>query len=291
MEKQVPIGITGGTGLYEMPELEVRERVTVKTPFGEPSDDYVLGSLSGANVAFLSRHGKGHRLPANSVNYRANIYGFKSLGVDCLIGVSAVGSMKDELRPTEIVVPSQYYDNTKKRENTFFLGSPAVHVDLADPTCPVLDRILVESGRAAGVKIHGGGTYVCIEGPGFSSRAESKIYRGMGIDIIGMSAATEMKLCREAEMCYSSLACVTDYDVWKESAEDVSVKIIIQNLFKCTGFAKKILVEAIPSIPPDRGCACRSALANSIVTNPEAVDDQTYRGYGVLLEKYLPHGR
>jgi 5'-methylthioadenosine phosphorylase len=283
------IGITGGTGVYEIVDLEVLDQVEVDTPFGQPSDHYIIGRLQGIDVVFLARHGRGHKLPACGVNYRANIYGFKSLGCDTLLSVSAVGSMKEQYRPTDIVIPDQFFDNTRRRESTFFTGTPAVHVDLADPTCPVLGELLYESAVAEGATVHKGGTYICIDGPTFSTRAESRTYRGWGVDVIGMTGATEVKLCREAEMCYGTMALVTDYDVWKGDAEDVTIEAIVSILHENAETAKSILKDVILKIPEERPCGCRHSLKYAIVTHPDAVSDELRRTLHVLTGKYLPY--
>ncbi len=283
-----PVGITGGTGVYEIAELEILDRVEVSTPFGQPSDAYVKGRLQGVDVVFLARHGRGHKVPACGVNYRANIFGFKALGCDTLLSVSAVGSMKEEYRPTDIVIPDQLYDNTRTRKNTFFDSTPAIHVSFADPTCPVLGELLFESALKVGAKVHKGGTYVCIEGPAFSTRAESKVYRGWGVDVIGMTGATEAKLCREAEMCYGTISLVTDYDVWKEDSEDVTVDAIVAILHQNADMAKAIINEVIRRIPAERGCECRDSLKYALVSSPEAVPDEIRRRLNVLVNKYLP---
>ncbi|MBU4173470.1 MAG: S-methyl-5'-thioadenosine phosphorylase [Actinobacteria bacterium] len=288
MDNQSPIGITGGTGVYEIPELEILESVAVDTPFGEPSDEYIRGNLKGVDIVFLPRHGRGHLYSAPGVNYRANIYGFKKLGVDSLLATGAVGSMREEHHPTDIVIPDQFFDNTGRRVSTFFTGSPAIHVDLADPTCPALREIIYRSGLRAGASIKNGGTYICIDGPAFSTRAESEIYRSWGMDIIGMSGATEAKLCREAEMCYVSLALVTDYDVWKEGAEDVTVDVIVANLLKNAQTARAILKEAILNVPGNRGCSCRNALDNAIVGDINMVSDESRARLGILVDRHMP---
>lgn len=288
MENGNPIGVIGGSGLYELPELKIEEEIKLDTPFGEPSDQYIVGKINGVGVIFLSRHGRGHLHPASAVNYRANIYGFKKLHVDALIGVSAVGSMKDKYHPTDIVIPNQFYDNTRGRENTFFSRTPAVHIGIADPTCPILDEILYTCGKEIEATIHKGGTYICIEGPAFSTRAESNIYRVWGVDIIGMSFATEAKLAREAEICYSSLSLVTDYDVWKETEEDVNVDIILSNQAKATTEAREIIQKAIPRIQDTRECLCRGSMKEAIASNPDLIGEETLSFYGPLLDKYLP---
>ena len=284
-----PIGITGGTGVYEIVDLEVLDQVEMDTPFGQPSDHYIIGRLQGIDVVFLARHGRGHKLPACGVNYRANIHGFKALGCDALLSVSAVGSMKEEYRPTDIVIPDQFFDNTRRRESTFFTGTPAVHVDLADPTCPVLSELLYDSAVAEGATTHRGGTYICIDGPPFSTRAESKVYRSWGVDVIGMTGATEVKLCREAEMCYGTMALVTDYDVWKEDAEDVTIEAIVATLHENAETAKAILKDVILKVSAQRECNCRESLKYAIVSHPDVVSDETRRKLHVLTGKYLPY--
>ncbi len=288
MAESKPIGITGGTGVYEIVDLEVLEQVELDTPFGLPSDRYVIGRLQGVDVVFLARHGRGHKLPACGVNYRANIYGFKALGCDTLLSVSAVGSMKDEYRPRDVLIPDQFFDNTKNRASTFFPGNPAVHVELADPTCPVISEVLYCCAHDLGATVHRGGSYICIDGPAFSTRAESRVYRQWNMDVIGMTGATEVKLCREAEMCYGTMALVTDYDVWKEDAEDVTIEAIVKILHENAELARAILKEAILKITPDRECGCRSALRHAIVSAPDTVPDDTRRRLHVLIGKYLP---
>jgi 5'-methylthioadenosine phosphorylase len=242
----------------------------------------------GVEVVFLSRHGRGHRIVAPGVNYRANIFGMKSLGVDTLISVNAVGSMHESYHPTDIVIPDQFFDNTRGRKSTFFPDCPAVHVDIADPVCGVLSGVLFESCRAAGARVHMGGICFCIEGPSFSTRAESKIYRSLGADIIGMTSATEAKLAREAEMCYASLSMVTDYDVWKEKVEDVTTGLILSNMMKTVDTAKEVLRRVVPGVPSERDCGCRSALEHAIATDPVAVPNETRESLKPLLGKYLP---
>lgn len=282
-----PIGIVGGSGLYEISEISIESEVKVDTPFGEPSDTYVIGRLGDTRVIFLTRHGPGHRVTAPGVNFRANVYGFKSLGVRTLIGISAVGSMREDIHPMDIVIPDQFIDMTKMRESTFFEGNPAVHIEMADPFCKDLAEALFDAASAAGANVALGGTYVCIEGPAFSTRAESKLYRSWGVDVIGMTAATEAKLCREAEICYSSVSLVTDYDVWKEGADDVTFDTILEYVTKNADTAKKIIVEAVRRIPDLGECACRRALATAIASNPGSVPDVTRNRMEVLLGKYL----
>lgn len=290
MGQMKPIGIVGGSGLYQLPDVEIVSRERVDTPFGDPSDTFVLGSLKGVDVVFLSRHGEGHKVVASGINFRANIYGFKSLGVETLIGVSAVGSLREELEPRHMIIPDQIIDLTKGRESTFFKDNPAVHVSMADPTCSQLNKVLYDAATSIGVTAHLGGTYVCMEGPAFSTRAESNLYRSWNADVIGMTAATEAKLCREAEICYSALALVTDYDVWREGTEDVTIDIIIEYVRQNAETAAKIVKEAIAKIPDLSSCECRSALATAIGTDPRVVPDVTRTRLRVLLAKYLPSG-
>ncbi|MDD5747874.1 MAG: S-methyl-5'-thioadenosine phosphorylase [Actinomycetota bacterium] len=282
------IGVMGGSGLYEPHEFEVRKELELDTPFGKPSDTFHIVDVEGIEVVFLSRHGRGHLIPAPSVNFRANIYAMKMLGVDTLISVSAVGTMKEEVAPTEIVIPNQFIDFTKNRQQTFFEDTPAIHISFADPTCPYLSGVLHEGGIRTGAKIHPGGTYVCIEGPAFSTRAESRLFRSWGVDIIGMTAATEAKLAREAEMCYASLSLVTDYDVWKER-EEVSGDMILKNMALCIESAKEIIRVATPSIAEETNgnCTCRQALSDAIVSDLSRVPEEKMNMVKVLLEKYL----
>jgi len=282
------IGIIGGSGFYDIPEIESKSQVRVNTPFGEPSDNYIKGELRGVEVLFLARHGARHKITAPGINFRANIYGFKSLGVEAIIGFSAVGSLRAELAPRDVVIPDQIIDLARQRESTFFKDNPSVHVSMAHPTCAALNRALYDVVNEEGSNVQLGGVYVCIEGPAFSSRAESMLYRSWGVDVIGMTAATEAKLCREAEICYSSLTLVTDYDAWKDDSEDVTVDIILENLRKNAETSRRILREAILHVPDLSGCNCRSALSDAIATNPNSVPDVTRTRLRVLLEKYLP---
>ncbi len=284
------IGIVGGSGLYKLPGIEIISRERVDTPFGEPNDSYVIGRLMDREVIFLSRHGEGHRVVASGVNFRANVYGFKALGAGTLIGVSAVGSLREELAPRQMIVPDQMIDLTRRRENTFFEDNPAVHVSMADPTCPALGRALYDSAASLGVPARLGGTYVCMEGPAFSTRAESNLYRTWGADVIGMTAATEAKLCREAEICYAPLALVTDYDVWRENTDDVSIDLIIETVRRNAETAAEVVKKTILGMPDLEGCACRRALATAIGTDPGSVPDVTRTRLRVLLAKYLPPG-
>lgn len=284
---EAEIGIIGGSGLYEMEGLSGVETVQVDTPFGSPSDDIVLGTLTGRRLAFLPRHGRGHRIPPSDINFRANIYAFKSLGVDRIISVSAVGSMKEEIEPGHIVVPDQFYDQTKGRASTFFGDGIVAHVGFADPVCHELSGILYEAGVKAGARVHKGGTYICMEGPQFSTRAESRVYRGWGVDVIGMTNVTEAKLAREAEICYATLALATDYDCWHESEEDVTLEAVIAILNKNVETAKAIIKEAVQGIPRTRICPCAEALKFAIMTPGELIPEETKRRLGLIMGKYV----
>ena len=282
------IGVIGGSGLYDMEGLSDVKAVRVDTPFGDPSDEYITGVLAGKSIAFLPRHGKGHRITPSELNFRANIYGFKKLGASRIISVGAVGSMKEELAPTHIVVPDQFIDRTYRRGiNTFFGNGVVGHVSLADPFCRDLSGTLYQSGRKVGVVMHKGGTYICIEGPQFSTRAESHLFRSWGVDIIGMTNVTEARLAREAEICYATLALVTDYDCWKEEEEAVTVDAIIAILKKNAANAEKIVCDAIANIPTERNCTCATALASALVTDPSSIPDKTKQDLDIIIGKYL----
>ncbi|MFQ5848419.1 MAG: S-methyl-5'-thioadenosine phosphorylase [Candidatus Methylomirabilales bacterium] len=281
------IGIIGGSGLYEMEGLsDVREE-RVTTPFGDPSDAYVIGRLGGHPVAFLARHGRGHRLLPSELNFRANIYGFKALGAQWIISASAVGSMREAIRPLDIVVPDQFFDRTRARVSTFFGDGLVVHVSFADPVCPHLSGLVAGAGQEVGATVHRGGTYLCMEGPQFSTRAESRIYRSWGVDVIGMTNLQEAKLSREAEICYATMALVTDYDVWHEAEEDVTVEKVIAILHKNVATAKAIIGRVIPMIRPERPCGCSRALKNAIITAPQAISEAAKKKLWLLIGKYL----
>ena len=281
------IGIIGGSGLYEMEGLTHLREERVATPFGDPSDAYVLGRLDGHPVAFLARHGRGHRLLPSELNFRANIYGFKVLGVQWIISASAVGSMREEIHPSDIVVPDQFFDRTKARASTFFGDGLVAHVSFADPVCPDLSDLLYRAGREIGASMRKGGTYVCIEGPQFSTRAESRIYRSWGVDVIGMTNLQEAKLSREAEICYATMALVTDYDVWHEAEGDVTVEKVIAILHKNVATAKAIVRGVIPMIRPERSCGCASALKDAIITAPQAIPEAAKKKLWPIVGKYL----
>jgi 5'-methylthioadenosine phosphorylase len=280
-------GIIGGSGLYEMEGITHLREERVTTPFGDPSDAYILGRLDGHEVAFLARHGRGHRLLPSELNFRANVYGFKVLGVQWIISASAVGSMREEIRPSDIVVPDQFFDRTRARVSTFFGDGIVAHVSFADPVCPDLCDLLYGAGRDLGARMHKGGTYLCIEGPQFSTRAESRIYRSWGVDVIGMTNLQEAKLSREAEMCYATMALVTDYDVWHEAEGDVTVEKVIAILHKNVATAKAIVRGVIPKIRPERSCGCASALKDAIITTPQAIPEAAKKKLWPLIGKYV----
>jgi len=282
------IGIIGGSGLYGMEGIKKASKVRVKTPFGEPSDGYVIGSMGGAEVVFLTRHGKGHKISPSEINCRANIYGMKKLGVDRIISVSACGSLKENLKPLDIVIPDQFVDRTHQaRPMTFFRDGIVAHIQFSDPVCPDLAKMLYAAGRSVGAAVHMGGTYLNMEGPQFSTRAESNLYRSWGMDVIGMTNIAEARLAREAEICYATLACITDYDCWHQSEEMVSVEMIVQNLMKNIDTAKKILVKALPKLSGHRGCACASALKDAIITDPKVISPKIKKALGPIIGKYI----
>jgi len=284
---EADIGIIGGSGLYEMEGLEHVRAADVETPFGQPSDSIILGSLKDTRLAFLPRHARGHKVLPSGINYRANIYALKSLGVKRIISVSAVGSMKEDIEPGHIVVPDQFYDHTKTRISTFFGDGIVAHVGLADPVCHELSGLLHEAGVKVGATMHSGGTYICMEGPQFSTRAESRIYRGWGVDVIGMTNATEAKLAREAEICYATLAMATDYDCWHESEEDVSIEAVIATLNRNVETAKRIIKEAVHMVPETRACPCAEALKHAIMTPGELIPDDTRKRLELIIGRYV----
>ena len=286
MAEQI-VGIIGGSGMYEMDGLEILREEQVRTPFGDPSDRYVVGRLDGRPVAFLARHGRAHSLMPSELNFRANIYGFKLLGAEWILSASAVGSMREDVKPLDILIPDQFFDRTRGRIGTFFGNGLVAHVSLADPTCPVLGEVLYRAGTQVGARMHRGGTYLCMEGPQFSTRAESRIYRGWGVDVIGMTNLQEAKLAREAEICYATMALVTDYDVWHETEDDVSVESVVVVLRQNVRTARVILREAIRMIPPARTCACGHALRDAIITARERIPAEVKRDLAPIVGKYL----
>jgi 5'-methylthioadenosine phosphorylase len=284
---QAVIGIIGGSGLYSMPGLTDVREIKQTTPFGDPSDAYVLGTLEGKNVAFLSRHGRGHRISPSELNFRANILGFKQLGVERIFSMSAVGSLKEEHKPTEFVIPDQFFDRTRHRADTFFSDGVVAHISLAEPVCHELSRVWMDACKKVGVVGKLGGTYICMEGPQFSTRAESNIYRSWGADIIGMTNLQEARLAREAEMCYSTLAMVTDYDCWHAGHDAVTVDQVIAVAIRNAENATKVVREAITALPEARACTCGSALQHAIITDPKVIPAATRQRLALLLDKYL----
>ena len=283
----VQIGIIGGSGLYDMAELTDREEKRVATPFGEPSGPYILGTIRGKRVAFLARHGAGHRILPSELNFRANIYGFKALGVERILSASAVGSLKEEYRPLHILVPDQFFDRTKGRVSTFFGRGIVAHMAFAHPVCGHLSSIAADSIQAVGATVHRGGTYVNMEGPQFSTLAESKLYRSWGMDVIGMTNLQEAKLAREAEICYATMALVTDYDCWHPDHDSVTVEMIIANLQQNAKTAQQAIAEAVGRIGAARTCGCKDALATAIITPLELVPEQTRQELAPIIGKYL----
>lgn len=284
---EAEIGIIGGSGLYDMPGLEEKRELRVETPFGEPSDAYVVGTLSGRKVAFLARHGRGHRLMPTELNFRANIFGFKKLGVKWILSASAVGSLREDHKPMDFVLPDQFLDRTRQRVSTFFGDGVVAHIAFADPLCSSLGDVVEKAAEKIGFPIKRGGTYVCMEGPAFSTRAESNLYRSWGMDLIGMTNLQEAKLAREAEICYVTIAMVTDYDCWHEGEEDVSVEMLIGYLQKNSETAKKLIAETIESIPRESGCSCHRALEGAIITAPDAMSEEAKRRLHPIIAKYV----
>lgn len=284
------VGIIGGSGFYHIEGIKKIEKLKVKTPFGEPSAEFVTGVLEDKEVVFLARHDRGHRLLPSEINYRANIYGMKKLGVERIISVSACGSLRKELKPLDIVIPDQFVDRTNQaRRMTFFGDGIVAHIQFADPVCPDLSRALYEAGLKAGATMHLGGTYINMEGPQFSTKSESKLYRSWGMDIIGMTNLAEARLAREAEICYAALACVTDYDCWhmEESSDIVSVETIIQNLSRNVGLSKNILKMVLPTIKRERTCICAAALKDAIITIPSAIPAETKKTLNLIIGRYV----
>ncbi len=283
----IQIGIIGGSGLYDMADVTDREEVTVETPFGAPSGPYVTGRLRGRRVAFLARHGAGHRLLPSELNFRANIYGFKTLGVNWILSASAVGSLQERYRPLDIVVPDQFLDRTRGRISTFFGRGIAAHVGFAHPLCPALSVAAFEVATAAGVRVHQGGTYVCMEGPQFSTLAESRLYQSWGMDIIGMTNLQEAKLAREAENCSATLGLVTDYDRWHPPHDEVTVEMIVANLTENAAIAQAVISDVVARLPWPRTCECATALATAIITRPEAMAAETRAELEPIIGKYV----
>ena len=289
--QQAEIGIIGGSGLYSMPGLGNVHETAVQTPFGNPSDGFVLGTLEGRKVAFLSRHGRGHRLLPSELNFRANIYAMKRLGVERIISVSAVGSLKEEHKPTDFIVPDQFIDRTYRRVSTFFGDGIVAHIAFGDPICAEVAGCIGESCKQNEVVGKMGGTYVCMEGPQFSTKAESNLYRSWGADVIGMTNLQEAKLAREAEICYATMAMVTDYDCWHAGHDAVTVEQVIKVLNTNSGNAAKVIAKAVALMPKERKCKCGSALQHAIMTDPAKIPPATRQRLGLLVEKYLNKGQ
>ncbi|MCA1561922.1 MAG: S-methyl-5'-thioadenosine phosphorylase [Acidobacteria bacterium] len=283
----VTIGIIGGSGLYDMAELTEREDRPVRTPFGEPSAPYVIGTLRGKRVAFLARHGVGHRVLPSELNFRANIFGFKQLGVEYLLSASAVGSLKHEYKPLDLVIPDQFFDRTRGRVSTFFGGGLVAHVGFAHPFCGPLSGIAHRAAQLARATVHKGGTYVCIEGPQFSTLAESTLYRSWGMDIIGMTNLQEAKLAREAEICYTTIALVTDYDCWHPEHDQVTVDMIVANLVQNARTAQQVIAAAVEALPLERRCECADALRHAIITRPDAVPADVKQRLAPIVGRYF----
>ena len=291
MSSQAEIGIIGGSGLYSMPGFaEVRE-LRQQTPFGEPSDNYVVGRLEGRQVAFLARHGRGHRLMPSELNFRANIYGFRQLGVERIVSLSAVGSLKEEHKPLDFVIPDQFFDRTRHRVDTFFGNGVVAHVSFADPICPELARVVKEACGKSKIAAKQGGTYLCMEGPQFSTKAESNIYRAWGMDVIGMTNLQEAKLAREAEICYVTVAMVTDYDCWHPHHDSVTVDQIVSVLMKNAENACRVVRETVAAMPTSRSCKCGAALAHAIITERDKIPAETRQKLSLILDKYLAESK
>jgi len=283
----IEIGIIGGSGLYDMAELTDREERVISTPFGEPSGPYIVATLRGKRVAFLARHGAGHRISPSELNFRANIYGFKWLGVERILSASAVGSLKEEYRPLDILVPDQFFDRTKGRISTFFGRGIVAHVGFAHPVCSDVAAVAADCAAAVGARVHRGGTYVNMEGPQFSTLAESRLYRQWGMDVIGMTNLQEAKLAREAEICYATLALVTDYDCWHPDHDSVTVELIIANLTQNALTAQRTIAAAVEQLSGPRTCACKDALATAIITRPDQVPDSVKKELAPIIGKYI----
>ncbi|MEM1203945.1 MAG: S-methyl-5'-thioadenosine phosphorylase [Acidobacteriota bacterium] len=284
------IGVIGGSGLYQMDDLDVHAERRIETPFGPPSDSFILGELDGQKVAFLARHGRGHRLSPTELNFRANIYAMKTLGVEWLISVSAVGSMKEEYEPLHVVVPDQFFDRTRHRVDTFFGQGLVAHVSLADPVCPVLASVMADSAEAAGGTVHRGGTYLCMEGPQFSTRAESEIYRGWGVDVIGMTNYQEARLAREAEIAYATYAMITDYDCWHQGHDDVTVDAVIEVLMKNAALGQGAVRGAVRALADKShgDSPCHDALKHALITDPAMVPASTLERLRPIVGRYFP---
>jgi 5'-methylthioadenosine phosphorylase len=287
LDQRAEIGIIGGSGLYSMPGFQAEQELRLTTPFGDPSDAYVLGRLEGKRIAFLARHGRGHRIMPSELNFRANILGFKMLGVERILSLSAVGSLKQEHAPLDFVIPDQFFDRTRCRVSTFFGEGLVAHISFADPVCPQLADTVHAAAGQAGIRSKKGGTYLCMEGPAFSTRAESNLYRSWGMDVIGMTNLQEAKLAREAEICYVTIAMVTDYDCWHEQHEAVTVEQILDNLQTNAANACKLVRHAVAALPPERTCKCGAALKHAIITDRALIPAPVKEKLGLLIGKYI----
>ena len=285
--QELVVGVIGGSGLYEIDGLEDVREVALATPFGAPSDAYVTGVLDGVRMAFLPRHGRGHRILPSEINFRANVWGLKKLGVTRILSVSAVGSMREDVVPGDFVMIDQFIDRTRHRPDTFFGEGVVAHVMFADPVCEEVRRVLLGAAGAGSVRAHDGGTYVNMEGPQFSTRAESRLYRSWGVDVIGMTNLQEAKLAREAELCYATVAMATDYDCWHEEEEDVTVEAVLEVMRKNVGNARKLIRDAVPLLPRERGCGCGEALRFAIMTDPGRIEPEARERLGLLIDKYV----
>ena len=287
---QAKVGVIGGSGLYSIKGLTDIEEVDIDTPFGKPSDTITIGKLEGVGIAFLPRHGKGHRISPTEIPVRANIYALKSLGVEWVISVNAVGSFKSEIKPGDLIIPDQLIDRTRSRVSSFFGEGIVAHISFAEPFCPVLSQILYRAAQEIGANVHPKGTYVATEGPAFSTRAESRLYRSWGVDIIGMTALPEAKLAREAEICYAIIACVSDYDSWHKQNQPVTIDIVLNILHQSTDTAKKTIKLAVTRIPEKRHCGCATALKTAIITDPKLIPTEQKKKLNLLIGKYLHKG-
>jgi len=290
MSEESVVGVIGGSGLYAIEGLEDAREMAIATPFGEPSDAYLSGTLGGVRMVFLPRHGRGHRIPPSAINFRANLWGMKRLGVTRILSLSAVGSMREAIEPGDFVVVDQFIDRTRHRADTFFDRDVVAHVAFADPVCAEVRRALIAATREVGLRAHDGGTYLNMEGPQFSTRAESLLYRSWGVDVIGMTNLQEAKLAREAEICYATVAMATDYDCWHESHEAVSVEAVIALVNRNAANARSLVKAAVPLLPPSRACGCSEALRFAIMTAPDRIGPEARARLGLLIERYLPAG-
>lgn len=281
------IGVIGGSGLYAMAALENVSEERVETPFGAPSDAFILGTLGDREMVFLPRHGRGHRIPPSAINFRANLYGMKALGVEWVISVSAVGSMREDIHPGDVVIPDQFFDRTRSRVSTFFDADVVAHIAFADPVCGVMAQALQQAVATAGAAVHVGGTYLCIEGPQFSTRAESEIYRQWGVDVIGMTNLPEARLAREAELCYATLALCTDYDCWHDSASDVDIGAILEVLRRNVQLAQDVIAHTVPALQGERACPCSTALQYALITDPAMIPAAARERLQLLMDRYL----